>query len=398
MKQLGSSFILVVKDEFDILEDIKMSKFWNKKTGTGWAVLLGAAYILTSCGGNNSPQSSASINPQNTAQIVESEEPSNASMNPLETVAPNGEEAAQLSFDEIVLKVGDVQVSYREVLIYLLQIKNKYEISLGNGIWNSVFDEGKTFEEIAKEEVINQITQIKIIVGQAEKLDILLADDELLEIEKEVKEYMGKITIEDQKKYGINEEIVRTVLSDNYLADKVFSITTNEVDTDISDEEAKVIKLEQVVILTDGTDKNGTIIKLDEEQIVNAKARAKSIYDEIIKQQNKENGESFLSIATADSDVGEVELTIGPNDKPEYQEVAYALKSGDISNVIETDYGYIILHCVSNYDEAATVARKEEIIAERQNEVFEAKYKIWSTEYKVTQDAEKWEMIRLCEK
>ncbi len=375
-----------------------MSKFWNKKTGTGWAVLLGAAYILTSCGGNNSPQSSASINPQNTAQIVESEEPSNASMNPLETVAPNGEEAAQLSFDEIVLKVGDVQVSYREVLIYLLQIKNKYEISLGNGIWNSVFDEGKTFEEIAKEEVINQITQIKIIVGQAEKLDILLADDELLEIEKEVKEYMGKITIEDQKKYGINEEIVRTVLSDNYLADKVFSITTNEVDTDISDEEAKVIKLEQVVILTDGTDKNGTIIKLDEEQIVNAKARAKSIYDEIIKQQNKENGESFLSIATADSDVGEVELTIGPNDKPEYQEVAYALKSGDISNVIETDYGYIILHCVSNYDEAATVARKEEIIAERQNEVFEAKYKIWSTEYKVTQDAEKWEMIRLCEK
>ncbi len=398
MKQLGSSFILVVKDEFDILEDIKMSKFWNKKTGTGWAVLLGAAYILTSCGGNNSPQSSASINPQNTAQIVESEEPSKASMNPLETVAPNGEETAQLSFDEIVLKVGDVQVSYREVLIYLLQIKNKYEISLGNGIWNSVFDEGKTFEEIAKEEVINQITQIKIIVGQAEKLDILLADDELLEIEKEVKEYMGKITLEDQKKYGINEEIVRTVLSDNYLADKVFSITTNEVDTDISDEEAKVIKLEQVVILTDGTDKNGTIIKLDEEQIVNAKARAKSIYDEIIKQQNKENGESFLSIATADSDVGEVELTIGPNDKPEYQEVAYALKSGDISNVIETDYGYIILHCVSNYDEAATVARKEEIIAERQNEVFEAKYKIWSTEYKVTQDAEKWEMIRLCEK
>lgn len=308
-----------------------------------------------------------------------------------ETPEQVSEEGDVLSFDDVVLKVGKEEVTYREILLYILQIKNQYEPSLGNGIWNYSVVEGETFEQVAKKEVLNQITELKILKQQAETMEISINDDELFEIKQEAKEYMGKITKEDQETYGIKEDMVIKVLSDNYLAQKVFSIATNEVDTNISDEEAKQIRLERLVVLTKGEDRNGLKVDMSEEQKQEALNRA----NQLLEQTNAV--EDFRAFCESNSDFSEVELTFGSGDDKEIEEPAFSLAEGQVSGVIETSYGYVILKCVSTFDEEATAQHKEELIAERQNKAFGEKYKTWSSEYKVVQNTEKWDKIRFSE-
>ncbi|MDO5294374.1 MAG: peptidylprolyl isomerase [bacterium] len=296
-------------------------------------------------------------------------------------------ETEELKFDSSVLKVGNEDVTYREALIYILQIKNKYEPSLGSEIWSYQLSEDETFADKSKQEIIDQITQIKIVKQQAEKLGISLEADETAEVAASTTEYMSKITKEDQARYGITEEMVQKVLEENYLAQKVYNIATNEVDTNISDDAAKQIKVQIIQVMTEGEDKNGNKIDMNEEQKNDAKSRA----DKLKKQADKEK--DFLSFASSNSDASIVELTFGKGDYPEFEQQAFSLKQGQISSVIETSTGYVILKLVSAFDEDATKGKKEEIIEEERDKVFQEKYKIWSGDYKATQDVSKWDII-----
>ena len=243
------------------------------------------------------------------------------------------EDTKELAFEDKVLQVGKIEVTYREVLVYLLQIKNKYEPNLGAGIWKQTIENGQSFEEIAKEEILSQITKIKIMVSQANELEIQLESDELDEISISVNRYLDKITKEDQEKYGITKEIVEQVLQENYLAEKMFVITTNEVDTNISDEEAKQVKIEQLVIVTKGTDKNGMEIDLSEEEKVTALERMEVLRDKALTT------EDFYSFAVSNSEVSEVSITTGKGDLPALDSVIFSLKEDNISQIVTTSYG-----------------------------------------------------------
>ena len=211
-------------------------------------------------------------------------------------------------------------MKYRELLIYQLQIKNKYEPSLGEDVWNFSIEDGKTFSDMAKDELLSEITKIKIVVQQAAELEIALEDSEKEEVEAQVVEYMEKITEADQKKYGITQDVVRRVLEDNYLADKVYTVATNEVNTDISDEEAKQIKLQMLMVMTNGKDKNGTQIALDETQKQTAKKRADAMREKALET------EDFGNFAGSNTDASYVDITLGKGDNPEIENAAFSLK------------------------------------------------------------------------
>ena len=345
-------------------------KAWNKYMISGVAVLALTA-MVTSCNSDKKPSSSPTATPAASS-----------------VASPGGSQAEDgLQLDDVVLTVGKDEVTYRELLIYQLQIKNKYEPSLGEDVWNFAVEEGKTFSDMAKDELLSEVTKIKVVVQQAAELDITLEDSEKEEVDAQVVQYMEKITAEDQKKYGITQDVVRHVLEDNYLADKVYTVTTNEVNTDISDEEAKQIKLEMLMVMTNGEDKNGNKVALDATQIETAKKRAESMRTQALETTD------FGTFASANTDASYVDFTLGKGDNEEIENVAFSLKVGELSPVIKTSEGYVILKKISDFDEDATAQKKEQIIEEQRDKIFVAKYKVWSSEYKITQDAKLWSMI-----
>lgn len=345
------------------------------------AIMLSMAAMTAGC---------SSKDKENTADAQVTSSPASGDNTNKEASAEPTKQSVQtedLTFDSSVLRVGEEDVTYREVLIYILQIKNKYEPSLGEAVWSYTPAGGEEFAKTAKKEILDQITETKIVKQQAKELGIELGADEVDEVAVSTQEYLSKITKEDQERYGITQEMVQKVLEENYLYQKVYNIATNEVDTNISDDAAKQIKVQMIKVLTEGEDEDNTKIEMDEKEKQAAKKRAENLK----KQAEKEK--DFAVYAAANSDVSTVEFTFGKGDYPEFEQQAFALKQGQISDVIETSNGYVILKLVSAFDENATKEKKEEIIEEERDKVFKEKYKIWSGDYKVTQDITKWDAM-----
>lgn len=299
------------------------------------------------------------------------------------------EEESIKKTDARILTVGDIKVPYNEVMVYVLLLKELYETNFTNVIWDYKLDTGATFGEMAKEEVLNQIIQLKIMTMEAQNLDIVLTDDELIEIENYANEYLAGITEEDRKKYGINYDTVFGVCKDNYLSEKVFDVVTMNVDTSISDEEAKQVTVWQIEVSTVSEDKNGNVIELSDEEKEAALSKAKKLLKKVKKE------EDFYTFALSNSDDSQVEYTVGKGDKSdEYINAAFALEEGKISKVIEDESGFYILYCVDSFNEDATAQKKEEIISERQDKAFQKMYKEWLQNYKVKIKQEIWDEIQ----
>lgn len=296
----------------------------------------------------------------------------------------------ELTPDSVVITVGDEAVTYKEALIYIYQLKEEYEPNLGENIWSFDTGNGITLEAYAKNQVIDNLIKLKTICQEAKRQEITLTDDEIMEISNMATSYLENITIEDQTKYGITKELIQKVYEDNQLASKMFDISTNDVDTDISDEEAKQIKIQYLTILTNGQDKNNNTIKMDKKQSEKAYQKIKEL------RKTAKQVENFQRFAETNSDSKETEIIFGEDDKPaEFGEEALKMKTGKLSKVIKGDSGYYILYCVNDFDKDATMAKKEEIILEQQNKEFEEKYKEWEKDYKIAISTTLWEQIKL---
>ncbi len=140
-----------------------------------------------------------------------------------------------ISDEAPLLLVQDELVEYKDIQLYLLYAKQKYENIFGTEVWNIKISDDKTFEDFVKEEALNQIIKHKITAYGAKKYDIEIKPDEQIDIENEVHNYMVSISAEDAKKYDITREKVRQVVFDNYLTDKVYDIVTMDVNVDVDE-------------------------------------------------------------------------------------------------------------------------------------------------------------------
>ncbi len=289
----------------------------------------------------------------------------------------------------VLMVVGNESVTYEEAFAYIYMLKQQYEPAMGEDIWDFQVEEGVSFETYAKDRIVDELTQVKIICQQGARMDIELDEDELQEAKNMAERFMETVSEEDAAEYRLTEEMMAGIYEDHILAEKVYEIVANEVDTNISDEEAKQITVQYLMVMTKGTDENGNKVDMNEEEKRQAKKEAKALYKEALELDT-----SFYSFADANSDVDEVEITFGKTDMPEdFGDAAMQLKSEEISQLITGTNGYYIIYCVSDYDEDATLAKKEEIIAERQDELFRQKYTEWSEKYKLVISTAVWNEI-----
>ncbi|MSS63938.1 peptidylprolyl isomerase [Velocimicrobium porci] len=291
---------------------------------------------------------------------------------------------------EVLMSVGEESVSYEETFAYIYMLKKQYEPSMSGNIWDFQIEEGQTFGDYAKEQVIKEITQLKVIAQEANKQQIALDDDEKEEAKLNAIEFMKNVTDKEKEVYLLSEKTMTSIMEEHLLAQKMYDIATNEVDTTISDEEAKQITIQYLMVMTKGTDKNGNKVEMNQEERNAAKKKAKSLY------KQAKDASSFYALAESNTDADSVDLTFGKNNMPaDFGEQAFQLKKGQLSNLIQGENGFYILYCVDDNDEDATTAKKEEIIQKNQDKLFRKKYKKWSKQYEVTIGTKLWDKIQL---
>ncbi|MEG1458064.1 MAG: peptidyl-prolyl cis-trans isomerase [Acetivibrio sp.] len=291
--------------------------------------------------------------------------------------------------EPILMAVGEETVSLEEAGIYAYFLKHQYEDSMGKVIWDYKL-EGKTFETYAKEEIQNLLIQIKILKQEAKKQEILLTEDEQEEARACGVDYLGNVSKEDKKTYGLTLESLTRIYGENILANKMFEISTNDVNTNISDDEVKQITIQYIMVMTKGMDQNNIRVNMTEEEKKKAKSKAKKLWKEA-----KETTD-FLSLAESNTDAKDAEIAFSKKDAPEdLKETVFQLKNGELSPLIEGENGYYIVYCVNDDDEDATAQKKEELIEERQRASFEKKFAKWSGEYEIVSSTTLWNKIKL---
>lgn len=301
-------------------------------------------------------------------------------------------ENGTITDNSIVIKVGDMGVKYSEVRNYCYLMKQQYEEIYSNKLWDFHLDTQTTIGDEAKEEIISMLTQLKVIQERAKEQKVELTSDEKDEALQKAEEVIGAASEKDKKGYCLTVQGLTDLYEENILANKMFYIATDAADTEVSDQEARQVKIQYIQVMTKGVNKNNTQINLTQKEKKTALEKAKELQKEAKKTKN------FSDLAEQNSDSSKVELTIGQDtDQLEKTVVtaAMALKKGQVSDVIETENGYYIVYCVEENDQDATYAQKEAIIEARQTKMFKKKYKKWlgSSEVNISQSF--WEKFQI---
>lgn len=296
-------------------------------------------------------------------------------------------ETGKISSNSVVMMVGDQQVRFSEVQAYRYFLKCQYEGNFGKKLWDYPLSETETIGDQAKQEIVNMITQLKIISNEAKKQNVTLTADEQDQAVRNAQELMASATEKQKEKYLLNAQELSEIYQENALANKMFYVATNDADTDITDQEARQASIQYIHIVTSGKDRNGTEISMDETEKADALKRAKKLRKEAV------GAEDFLGLAQKSTEAEQTELLIGRDStelEPSILQEALRMKSDELSPVLEGDRGYYIIYCVNEQDEDATYQKKEEIIEQRQTEMFTEKYAKWMQKQDVDINQQFW--------
>lgn len=290
--------------------------------------------------------------------------------------------------DKTVVTIDGVGVGYREIMLYLQSAKQEYESAYGDEIWSYILKEdGTTLGEWVKNRTLEQVIYVKTVCAQAKKMGIELDSEEKKRVAERTEEYMGKAEYGTLALYGIARKDVERVYSDTALAQKVYDSVTLNVDTDISDEEAAQKHFQSLMLKNYHEDESGNRTALTVQELIATLDRFDSLYKEA------QTTTDFYSLAYANTDDREyLDIMTGEGELPEEFGAVYSLAAGEAMQ-LRAENGYYIFYCVSEYDEDATIAKKEELISLRQEEAFRALYDEWQSGSEIEVNEELWEVI-----
>ncbi len=252
-----------------------------------------------------------------------------------------------LSGDQL-FKIGKSVCTLPEAMIYVMDYQRQYEGVYGVEMWEHDFG-GVTFEEYVKDTIIDQLASMKAITLLAGGYGVSLDENEEEQVLQAAEAYYGALTQEQIRYMDLELQDVEDLYRDHALSGKVYEEITKDVNTEVSDDEARIITVQQIYL--------------------DSLETAQSVKEQL------DSGRDFAAVASAYSKDSQVTWTFGRGEHDGvYDEAAFALENDQVSDIIETGDGYYILKCINNFDQEATEANKVTMVEKRRDELFESVY------------------------
>lgn len=276
-----------------------------------------------------------------------------------------GESSQTASELKTVKEYSDAQVK----LIAVTE-KNRYSKVYTDQIWQiPVDEEGTTFQEYLLGEVRVFLQELKTVNLLADEQKITLTGQEKDRLLELTEDYYDSLTEADLRYTGISQEEVYEFYLEYYRADKLVNELTKDVNLEISDSEAKVITVQEIRL-----DSNG---------------EAQRIHTRVM-----EDGVDFNAVAKTFSKDDQVEKSVGRGERSrEYEDAVFSMTAGEISPIIREEDSFYIVKCISDYDEEATLERKQKLALSRKNQAFRKIYDVYAAEHSVELKGKVWEKI-----
>lgn len=289
--------------------------------------------------------------------------------------------SSKSSDSEVVATVNGSNITVKQYKSTLELYKESLEAMYGTTIWDTEVEDGVKYKDKFKEIMLDQMIDIEAVIQKAKK-DGLTPSKE--EVDKAFEELKKNIDADEEYKKKLKEKGI----DDTYLRQQQEQDLTIqkykenfEKNVKISDEEMKKyydehkkdyykdeVKASHILIST--VDENGK--ELSEAKKKEAKKKA----EEVLKKAK--SGEEFSQLAKEYSDdTGSAAnggdlgyFTKGQMVEP-FEKAAFSLKVGQISDIVESQFGY---HIIKVYDKIDEQLPFDDVKDEIKNTLIEDKY------------------------
>lgn len=257
-----------------------------------------------------------------------------------------------------------------QIMVITATERNRYQNIYTDRLWQTPAEPGGiTFEEKLKGQIEQFLIELAAINLMADEQKVDLTGQEKDSLKSLSQEYYRSLTQPDKEYIDISEDEVYQLYCEYYRADKLVSELTRDENLEVSDAEAKVIEVQQIVLESDG------------------EARA------LLEQVHGEKAD-FASIASRNSKDGQINYRLEwQEDMNALEQAAFGLEQDEISGIVELDGRYYILKCTNAYDAKATLERKIRLSREKRTKAFLSFYEPFVREHQVRLKGDIWEKV-----
>ncbi len=297
------------------------------------------------------------------------------------------------SADPIEVSMGYANFAAR---IQQVNYDNFFAAYYGEDYWtnDSYAQDGKNMQESVKENVLEEIETQCLLEQHMADYGVEITDDEQAAIKAAAEQFMSDNSKAAIKEVGATEEYVERYLYLKTVENKMSKAIRATADTNVSDEEAAQKTFSYVKIsLTTYTDDSGNEQTYTEDQVTvvkkdatDAAEKAKTDFDGAAEEYGYTvQTYSYGSDEESESDGGFCDAVIS---------AANEMKAGDVSGLIEGTDCYYIIRLDSEYDADATAKKKESIISDRQDEVYQTVTAGYKDAVTINVDDKEWAKVK----
>lgn len=260
-----------------------------------------------------------------------------------------------------------------QAMLIITTEANRYRTVYTDQIWQVQVGEEESFQLYLLEQIRTFLKEVKTMNLLADERGIQLTGQEKEQLRQLSSEFYQSLTEADRECIGASEEDVYAMYEAYHRANRLVDEVTKNVDLEISDSEARVMKVQELCLETEES--------------------AQAAFHQL-----SEEGTNFSSVARAIREEGYKEQSVGRGERSAaYETAVFSLEDGQLSQPFADGDSWYLVKCVDSYDEDATLERKERLALQRKNQAFRRIYDTFAGEHPVEIQGSIWENVDLTE-
>lgn len=301
--------------------------------------------------------------------------------------------------DDAVATVGKEGIPAGVANFYARMQQAQYETyyapmmgTTGEVLWQQEMEEGKTYEESTKETLLLNLENLYLIRQHAEEYEVALTEEDTKAIEEAAKKFDEDNALEEKEAVSGYKKYIEEYLELVTIQSRMDPKMKEGVNEEVSDEEAAQKSMKYVYFPYSTTDADGNTKDLTEDEKKELKKTAQTFADTLKVSETKDidalaqKGGYEVKTTTFDSE------STAPN--ADLVKALDALTTeGDVTDVIESDYGIYVGKLTSLLDREATDTEKTNIVAQRKQEQYDSLLADWRKETEITENKKVWNKI-----
>lgn len=301
--------------------------------------------------------------------------------------------------DDAVATVGKEEIPAGVANFYARMQQAQYETyyapmmgTTGEALWQQEMEEGKTYEESTKETLLLNLENLYLIRQHAEEYEVALTEEDTKAIEEAAKKFDEDNALEEKEAVSGYKKYIEEYLELVTIQSRMDPKMKEGVNEEVSDEESAQKSMKYVYFPYSTTDADGNTKDLTEDEKKELKKTAQTFVDTLKVSETKDidalaqKGGYEVKTTTFDSE------STAPN--ADLVKALDALTTeGDVTDVIESDYGIYVGKLTSLLDREATDTEKTNIVAQRKQEQYDSLLADWRKETEITENKKVWNKI-----